>query len=350
MHNLIRWNYSLQPHNTFGLHAFARAFAYARSIDELQMLLSVQAPKFATTKILGGGSNIVLTGDLDALVIKIALQGITVLEESATTLDIEIAAGEEWDTIVRYAVQRNWGGIENLSCIPGTVGAAPVQNIGAYGVELCEYVRTVKCIARSTGEIFELSNAECLFGYRDSIFKHALREEAIITSLVLRLRKNPQLGDLRLHYGTVEQELHSLFPHVSRNSYTIRHVREAVSSIRRSKLPDPTTVGNAGSFFKNPDIPLEHYRLLQARYPEIPGFILSGTRVKVPAAWMIEQCGWKGKRLHAHSDAAVHDRQSLVLVNYGRAHGKEIVELSQQIQQSVRERFGIDLVPEVNIW
>lgn len=343
-------NYSLKQHNTFGLEAKANAFCRAETLPELQEILHGEAPNFQQIRVLGGGSNILLTQHLDALVINIALKGIAILHETTETIDVEVQAGEIWDEWVQYAVGHNWGGVENLSLIPGSVGAAPVQNIGAYGVELQDTILAVKGIQRSSEEMLTMTKEQCRFGYRDSIFKQSLREQIIITSVVMRLKKNPQPKDLHTHYGAIEQEIRRIYPALQIHERSIYHVREAVCAIRRSKLPNPAQIGNAGSFFKNPEIPLSQYQAIKQQYPEAPSFPVSEQVIKLPAAWLIEQCGWKGKRLHASSDAAVHDKQALVLVNYGAAKGEELLELSRQIQQDVQERFGVVLSPEVNVW
>ncbi len=348
----IQRNISLKPYNTFALEAKAAGFSTVSTVEEIQDLLAQERERkeFSSLLILGGGSNILFTTNVKALVIKIALKGTTILHETATTLDVEVAAGEEWDSVVQNAVIQNWGGLENLSLIPGSVGAAPVQNIGAYGIELQNVLVSVRGVMRSTGEKREFSRDECSFGYRDSIFKRDLREKFIITSVVLRLQKNPtSASDLAISYGALEEEIERLFPGVRREDYTVQHVRSAVCSVRRSKLPNPAVIGNAGSFFKNPTVPREIYNRIKSSYPEVPSFSVSDNLVKIPAGWMIERCGWKGKRLMPNSDAAVHDKQALVLVNYGAATGDEILELSRQIQTSVHEHFGVALETEVNI-
>ncbi|MCU0424431.1 MAG: UDP-N-acetylmuramate dehydrogenase [Candidatus Kapabacteria bacterium] len=346
----IQQHYSLKAHNSFGLEATARAFCTVETVEELQTILHTEARRFAEVRILGGGSNILLTGDVSALVIGIGIRGMTVLSEAEETIEVEVSAGEIWDDWVQYAVEQDWGGMENLSLIPGSVGASPVQNIGAYGVELRESVVAVKGLKRSSGEPFVLRNAECAFAYRDSIFKQALREQVVITSVILRLRKHPESKHLRTEYGAVEQEITRLFPELTTQERSIYHVREAVCSIRRSKLPDPAFIGNAGSFFKNPEVPIALYRAITQTYPEAPSYTVSDSTVKLPAAWLIEQCGWKGKRLNPSSGAAVHDKQALVLVNHGTARGEEILELSRCIQRDVEERFGVVLSAEVNVW
>jgi UDP-N-acetylmuramate dehydrogenase len=347
----IQHNISLQPYNTFAIDAKADGFCTVATVEELQDILAQerQQREFPFMFILGGGSNILFTKDVGGLVVKMALRGTTIIRETATTLDVEVAAGENWDSVVQNAVTENWGGLENLSLIPGSVGAAPVQNIGAYGVELQNVLVSVQAVERSTGEIRIFSKEECSFGYRDSVFKREEGKEYIITSVVLRLRKNPTAHDLNTSYGALRQEIVRLFPSTKAEEYTINHVRAAVCATRQAKLPNPAIIGNAGSFFKNPTVPVETYTRIKSTYPQAPSFPVSEETVKIPAGWMIEECGWRGKHLSATSDAAVHDKQALVLVNHGKASGAEILELSQQIRASVEERFGIALETEVNI-
>jgi UDP-N-acetylmuramate dehydrogenase len=348
---IIQHNISLKSYNTFGIAATANAFCSVTSMDDLEYLFSHDHLNTPNALILGGGSNILLTKNLDALVVKIALKGINIIREDTNTVTIEVAAGELWDDVVQYAVSKNWCGLENLSLIPGSMGAAPVQNIGAYSVELKDVIVCVKGMMRSTGELREISALECAFAYRDSIFKRDLRDQYVITSVVMRLLKNPRVQNLHLEYGALRQELRQLFPTAKPDEYTIAHVREAVCQIRRSKLPDPAIIGNAGSFFKNPEVPFDHYTRIKSQYSDVPFFPAhQANTVKIPAGWMIEQCAWKGKHLAPNSDAAVHDKQALVLVNHGTADGMEILELSQKIRASVEERFGIRLEMEVNAW
>ncbi len=347
---IIQHNISLKPYNTFGIAATANAFCTVTSMDDLDYLFQHHPLNAPNTHILGGGSNILLTQNLDALVVQLSLKGITIIREDTETVDIEVAAGERWDDVVQYAVSQNWGGIENLSLIPGSAGAAPVQNIGAYGVELRNVVVCVKGMMRQTGEMREISARECAFAYRDSIFKHDLRDAYVITSVVMRLVKSPGAHDLHCDYGALRQELAQLFPTTKSDEYTVSHVREAVCAIRRSKLPDPAIIGNAGSFFKNPEVSSEEFARIKSVYPNVPFFPAKANTVKIPAGWMIEQCAWKGKRLSLDSDAAVHDKQALVLVNHGTANGSDILALAEKIRTSVEERFGVRLEMEVNTW
>jgi UDP-N-acetylmuramate dehydrogenase len=343
---ILEQSMSLQALNTFGLQARAQAYCRVENLEDIREALHLSR-SYAQTLVLGGGSNILLTNDIAGLIVHVGLQGIRIVAENAATVDIEAAAGERWDDVVRYSIEQNWGGIENLSLIPGTVGAAPVQNIGAYGVELRDVLVSVQGVMRSTGESCSFTAAECSFGYRHSIFKTILRDKVVITSVVMRLVKHPTNNHLRTDYGAIRDELQRLFPNLAPSEHTIRHVSEAVRSIRRSKLPDPAQMGNAGSFFKNPEISAVHYEHIKTLYPTTPAYPLDSGLVKIPAGWLIEACGWKGKRV---GNTGTHAAQALVLVNYGAATGKEIYDCALAIQASVKERFDIDLQAEVNIW
>jgi len=336
----IEENKDLRPLTTFGVPASARYFCTISSIEGLQQLIQHPVYQNNTRFILGGGSNILFTSDYNGLVIQNALKGITIKHESADSIDIEVMAGEQWHQFVMYCVHHNWGGIENLSLIPGTVGAAPIQNIGAYGVEIKEVIKSVTGIDLETGLLRTFLNHECAFGYRDSIFKSNLKEKFFISSVTLTLSK--KMHRINTSYGAINDVLKQ--QHIT--SPTIQHVSDAVIQIRSSKLPDPTLLGNAGSFFKNPTITLTHYQQLQKSFPDIPGYHSVNQEVKVPAGWLIEQCGWKGKRIN---DVGVHTQQALVLVNYKHGSGKEIYSLALQIISSVKEKFNIELICEVNI-
>lgn len=330
----------IKPFTTFGVPVKARYFCSISSIEALQQL--IQHPVYQNNPrfILGGGSNVLFTSDYNGLVIQNLLKGITIKQESTDSIDIEVMAGENWHNLVMHCVQHNWGGIENLSLIPGTVGAAPIQNIGAYGVEVKEVIKSVTGIDLDTGLFRTFLNHECAFEYRDSIFKSRLREKFFISSVTLTLTKKTHR--INTSYGAINDVLKQ--QHIT--TPTIQQVSDAVIQIRRSKLPDPTIIGNAGSFFKNPTIPLAQYQLLQKSHPEIPGYHSVNQEVKVPAGWLIEQCGWKGKRL---GDVGVHAHQALVLVNYANGKGNEIFSLASNIISSVKEKFNIALTCEVNI-
>ena len=333
----IQENISLKPFNSFGFDKKAKFFVIIQSVSELVDALNWAKERQLQILILGGGSNILLTQDQNLLVIKIELKGIIVESETNGHIWVEVASGELWHDLVLFAIEKNWGGIENLSLIPGTVGASPMQNIGAYGVEIKDVFHNLKALNRSTLEIEEFENRQCLFGYRESIFKHELKDQYIILSVTFKLDKNPIL---KLEYGAIKDVL--LKNNILNPS--IKTVSDAIIEIRESKLPDPKKIGNAGSFFKNPTVSLSHFERLKSTYPTIPGFA-NEDGTKIPAAWLIEQCGWKGKRF---GKVGVHEHQPLVLVNFGDGDGKEIQELSVQIQTSIWERFEIKLSPEVN--
>lgn len=334
----IQTNVPLRGLNTFGLDAQARYFADVQSVEELVAVL--RDPEWAGTPkfILGGGSNILLTRDIEALVIHPGIKGISVLEENGETITLKVGAGEVWHDFVMHCVDKGYGGVENLSLIPGTVGAAPMQNIGAYGVEVKNVIASVEAVDILTGAMRQFSNAECEFGYRESVFKKALKNKYVITGAAFILSKNPVLNAA---YGDVQKTLQEM----GADTPTIRDISEAIMRIRRSKLPDPAVIGNAGSFFKNPEIPVTQFSLLKETFPDLPGYPVNAETVKVPAGWLIEQAGWKGYRDGA---IGVHARQALVLVNYGGGNGAEIKALSEKIQESVAGKFGVRLHAEVN--
>lgn len=335
---VIQENFSLQPYNTFGIAAKAKLFTEVHSVADLQEILKNKNFASLPKLILGGGSNILFTQDFDGLVIKIGIEGIKKINEDAEHVYLHVGAGVVWHQLVLYCIEREYAGIENLSLIPGTVGAAPMQNIGAYGVEIKEIFDSLEAVHIETGTTCVFTNEECQFGYRESVFKKQFKGKYIITSVIFRLSKTPVFNT---SYGAIQDTLKQM----NVESPTLRSVSDAVTYIRRSKLPDPAEIGNAGSFFKNPEIPTAQYEVLKAQYPQIPGYVTSPQTVKVPAGWLIEQCGWKGKRI---GNAGVHKNQALVLVNYGEAKGNEIKALSEEVQKSVSEKFGISLQAEVN--
>jgi UDP-N-acetylmuramate dehydrogenase len=337
----IRSHVSLKPYNTFGIDAQARYFAPISTEADLQTLLRLPDFLGQPKLVLGGGSNLLLTGDVAGLVIQIAIPGIDLVREDDTHVWLRAGAGVNWHELVRYCVDHHYAGMENLSLIPGTVGAAPLQNIGAYGVELEQVFAELTAIDISTGQPHTFDRAGCRFGYRESIFKREAKGQYIITSVTFRLDKTPTF---HTHYGAIRETLTDMG--ITDDTLTIKAISEAVIHIRQSKLPDPAQIGNAGSFFKNPEIPAPQFDELKTRYPSLPGYPADDDRVKVPAGWLIEQAGWKG---HRTGDAGVHDRQALVLVNHGTATGADILALAGQIQQSVRQKFGIDISPEVNV-
>jgi UDP-N-acetylmuramate dehydrogenase len=336
----IEENVSLRPYNTFGIDVRARLFCRIATEDDLKALIKSSTYQENRRLILGGGSNILFTQDFNGLVIKSELRGIAITNQTDETISITVKAGEVWHDLVMHCVEQGWGGIENLSLIPGTVGAAPIQNIGAYGIELKEVVDTVHGIDLTNGEERSFTNRDCAFGYRDSVFKHQLKEKIFISSVTLSLtKKNHRLST---HYGALESTLNEM----KITQPTLSAIRDAVIQIRTRKLPDPTVIGNAGSFFKNPLISLTQFENLKKLFPEIPGYQTVNQHVKIPAGWLIEQCGWKGKRIN---QIGVHDKQGLVIVNFGNGNGREIFDLAQQIISSVQEKFNITLSPEVNI-
>ncbi len=336
----IKENIDLYPYNTFGIHSSARYLVTVRSVEEAQEVFKSDWFGNRPALILGGGSNILLTHDFEGLVIKNEIGGIVVLSEDETSVTIRVGSGENWHSLVLYCVDRNFGGIENLSLIPGTVGAAPMQNIGAYGVEIKEVIHNVEAIEMKTGDIRIFERDECAFGYRESIFKQHLKGKYFISSVTLSLTKKDH--HFNVSYGAIGDVLKEK----GVKELTIRAISEAIIEIRKKKLPDPKFIGNAGSFFKNPSIGRRAFDALKERYPALPSFPAENNLVKIPAAWLIEQCGWKGKTL---DNIGVHKHQALVLVNYGDGDGKKIWQLAMDIQSSVREKFNIILQPEVNV-
>jgi len=332
-------NRSLKPFNTFGIDATARYFTEAESFWDVQNILSSEQFRQVPKLFLGGGSNVLFTGNFDGLVVLIRIKGIKKVREDATHTWLRVGAGVNWHNFVLYTIDRNLGGIENLSLIPGTVGAAPMQNIGAYGVEIKDTFDSLEAIEMATGQIHTFTNAECRFGYRESVFKHELKGQYIITSVTFRLTRNPTV--FNTSYGDIERTLREM----SITETTLRAVSEAVIHIRQSKLPDPREIGNAGSFFKNPIIPQAQFNTLAKSYPDLPSYPAGEGFVKIPAGWLIEQAGWKGVRV---GNVGVHKRQALVLVNYGHGMGTELQQLAQNIQLSVQDKYGINLQTEVN--
>ncbi len=333
-------NFSLKSYNTFGIDVSARYFVEILSLEQYISIRQSGKYNHVPHFFLGGGSNILLTQNLDALVVKISIQGIEVIQEDADTIWVRVGAGVNWDEFVQYAVQHHWSGIENLSFIPGTVGAAPMQNIGAYGVEIKDTFDHLTALNLTTLELENFDATRCAFGYRESYFKYDGKGQYLILSVCFKLSKHQ---NVQTSYGAIQDVLTEkgiLKP-------SIEDVAEAVVGIRQSKLPDPKVIGNSGSFFKNPTVSQWEAARLISTYPGIPNYpLISQTDVKFPAAWFIEQAGWKGFR---DGDAGVHAKQALVLVNYGGASGKEIVSISEKIKKSVLEKFGVQLETEVNI-
>jgi UDP-N-acetylmuramate dehydrogenase len=331
---------SLRHYNTFGIDVKAKHFCRIHSIELFRALLLTPRYQNSVRLTLGGGSNILFTHDFDGIIIKNEIKGIDVVRETDTHISVKAGAGEGWHSLVTHCVTNNWGGIENLSLIPGTVGAAPMQNIGAYGVEIKDVIESVEGIDTLTGQVRSFSKDECGFNYRESVFKHELKEKYFISSVTLSLTKKNHL--LNTSYGAIQDTLKQL----GINNVTIKAISDAVILIRQQKLPDPSLIGNAGSFFKNPTIDCDHFERIKKQYTTIPSYPTDNQHVKVPAAWLIEQCGWKGKRFN---NIGVHAQQALVLVNYGNGNGNEIYTLAKTIQSSVKEKFDIQLSTEVNI-
>lgn len=333
-------HYSLKIHNTFGLDVKAQWFSTFNSTEQLIRLLDSDVIKNNRMMILGGGSNILFTKDFDGVVLKNEIPGISNPEKDGEGFLVKVGAGVPWHTLVLKMVDNNLAGIENLSLIPGNAGAAPMQNIGAYGVELKDVFHRLEAIEIATGKSKTFYHQDCQFGYRESVFKGALKEKYIITSITLKL-KPP--GNFNTEYGAIREELEKM----KIEEVTLKAVSDAVINIRRSKLPDPAVTGNAGSFFKNPSIPASQLDALKNNFPGIISYPGAEGKVKVAAGWLIEQCGWKGKSL---GNAAVHSKQALVLVNQGNAAGQEILDLSLAVKNSVNEKFEIMLETEVNIY
>lgn len=339
---------SLRPYNTFGLAVEARYFARFASADELRQLLTQPEVQAGPLLILGGGSNLLLTQSFGGVVLKNEIKGLEIIAEEADTHTalLRAGAGESWHGLVEYALDEDLHGIENLSLIPGTVGAAPLQNIGAYGAELQDTFERLEALEIKTGELRVFGKEECGFGYRESVFKGPLKNQFVVTAVVLRLHRAEAQRPVNVRYGDIQTTLNDLGIEAEP---TPRDVSRAVVHIRRSKLPDPAEIGNAGSFFKNPEVSQHKFDELKSRYPAIPGYPVPGG-VKVPAGWLIEQAGFKGLRRGAGAGThGVHDRQALVLVNHGGATGQELRELAEEIIRAVRDQFGVELHPEVNI-
>ncbi len=331
-------NFSLLNLNTFGMHVFAKKYTTINSEEDIKVLANTDI-EHNQIMILGGGSNILFTENTEKYILHNQIKGIEILEENSDLVSIRVGAGEVWHQFVLYCVANGFGGVENLSLIPGTVGAAPIQNIGAYGAEVKDVITSVRYWDWRTHTFEDIKNEECKFAYRDSIFKRHLKGHIIITSVVFTLSKKQQFN---ISYGTIAQELEKMnVQHIS-----IKAISDAVIAIRTAKLPNPKEIGNAGSFFKNPEIDKISFETLQSSYPQMPSYPLPDNIVKIPAAWLIEQCGWKGYR---KDDYGVHKNQALVLVNYGNAQGRDIYNLSQEIIQSVQQKFNITLEREVQI-
>lgn len=334
----IQENISLKPYNTFGIDVTAKHFVSASNIDDLKQILSLK--EHPNKLILGGGSNMLLTKDFNGLVVHINLKGIEIISENDNTVIVKANAGENWHEFVLWCINNGFGGIENLSLIPGNVGTAPIQNIGAYGVELKDVFESCEALSLETKSLRSFSKSECNFGYRNSIFKQEAKGQFIITNVNFKLSK--QNYNLSINYGAITSQLELM----KVNNPTIQDISKAVISIRESKLPNPKEIGNSGSFFKNPVISKTLFNTLLENFKDIPSYPISEDKVKVPAGWLIEKAGFKGKRF---DDYGVHKNQALVLVNFGGAKGSDILKLSKLIQKTVERIFGIFIEAEVNI-
>lgn len=332
-------NVSLRPYNTFGIDASARYFASFDSPASLQAILEDPIWQSVPKMILGGGSNILITKDYDGLVLKNEVKGITIIKEDDEHVYVQAGAGENWHQFVMYCIDKGLAGLENLSLIPGNVGASPMQNIGAYGVEIKDVFYELEAWHVGDQKLVKFNKEACEFGYRESVFKRKYKDQFVILQVTYRLNKIPHFNT---SYGAIEQEMERM----GVKELSIRAISDAVISIRSSKLPNPAEIGNAGSFFKNPEISKEKYEALKEAFPAIVAYPLPHDQYKLAAGWLIEQSGWKGYR---DGDAGVHAKQALVLVNYGEATGEELLELSWKVIESVKEKFGVVLEREVNI-
>jgi UDP-N-acetylmuramate dehydrogenase len=335
----IKEDFSLRLLNTFHIESVARYYTEVDELEQIRELISMGWLKDKSYLLIGGGSNLLFTGNFGGMVVRITTKSIEVIHCSEDKVLVKAAAGENWHDFVTYCLNKGFGGLENLSLIPGNVGSCPIQNIGAYGVEVKDSIVAVETIDLISGEIKVFTQKECKFGYRDSIFKQALKGKVAIWSVTFELNLNPQV---HLEYGAIKQELAAL----QVDNPGIADISRAVCNIRRSKLPDPEKIGNAGSFFKNPTVEKDFAEKLEESFPKMIYFSVGENKAKLAAGWLIEQCGWKGFR---EGDAGVHQSQALVLVNYGNATGSDILTLAHRIQNSVYERFGVKLEMEVNV-
>ena len=330
-------DHSLKPYNSFGVDVWASHYVKATNLSELREATQIPiAPKL----VLGGGSNILFSKNYKGLVIHNAIPGMEVSAEFPDHVIVRVGAGVVWHELVKWSLSQNFGGLENLSLIPGTVGAAPIQNIGAYGVEFDQVFESLEAVELASGDVRSFDTEECAFGYRTSIFKHALKGKYAISHVSIRLSRSAHI--LNTSYGAIQSKLKE-YQH---DRITVQSVSRAVVEIRQSKLPDPKTLGNAGSFFKNPVLPQGLFASLQKEYPDIPSYQALDNGIKIPAAWLIEKCGWKGFR---QKDAGIYEKHALVLVNHGTAKGEELYRLALAIQASVQKIFQIELEPEVTL-
>lgn len=335
----VHENISLKPYNTFGIDVTSKYFSPFSTSDELQNLLKLKHQTQNSPLVLGGGSNILFTKNYDGLVLKNEISGIDVVKEDDEYVFLKAGGGVNWHQLVLYCIDNNYAGLENLSLIPGSVGASPMQNIGAYGVEIKDVFFELEALHVKEHSLVTFSNKDCAFGYRESVFKNIYKSQYVILNVTYRLNKIPKFN---INYGAIQQELEKM----GVMELSIKAISQAVINIRTSKLPDQQILGNAGSFFKNPQIGRQQLQELQKSFPNIPFYEVAEQIVKVPAGWLIEKCGWKGYR---KGDAGCYEKQALVLVNYGKALGREILELSNDIIESVKNKFDITLEREVNI-
>ena len=336
--NIIE-NYPLLKLNTFGVDVKAKYFVSINTINELIEVTKTNVFKDLQLLILGGGSNILFTKDFDGLVILNNIKGKEIIDQNQKSIFLKIGAGENWHELVMYCVDNGWGGIENLSLIPGNTGTAPMQNIGAYGVEIKETFVELEALEISSGKIVKFNNSDCEFGYRESVFKNKIKNQYIILNITLELMKNPVIN---INYGDVKAILETQ----NIKNPAIKEVSNAIISIRQSKLPDPKKIGNSGSFFKNPIVSLNQLELIKKKYPNVVNYEINENEFKIAAGWLIEKAEWKGKKFNNYG---VHEKQALVLVNYGLANGMEIFDLSEKIILDIKDKFGITLEREVNI-
>ncbi len=331
-------NHSLKKYNTFGIDVNAKYFVECSDIEDLKNLLATPVIKNNPILILGGGSNVLFTKKFEGVVIKIGILGIKTYMEDNLFYFVKCGAGVTWHEFVLYCTERNYGGVENLALIPGTMGAAPIQNIGAYGTEIKDYFYELKAIEIETGTIKIFKKEDCKFGYRDSIFKKDLKNQYVVLEVTLKLEKNPKYN---IQYGAIAKELEA-----QQLEPSVKNIRETVIKIRKSKLPDPKVIGNAGSFFKNPTVSQATLDVLLQKFPALIYFKVEDGFVKISAGWLIEYCGWKGYKAENYG---VYEKQALVIVNHGEALGEDIYQLSEKILQSVKEKFDITLEREVNV-
>ena len=333
----VQLNYPLKKYNTFSIDTYAKYFAAFASVEDLRLLITNYASH--NSLILGGGSNLLFTKNYDGLVLKNEIKGIHTVHEDEDHIYVKAGAGENWHRFELHCIKNNFSGVENLALIPGNIGASPMQNIGAYGVEIKNVFHSLEAFHLKEKRILNFTLNDCGFGYRESVFKKKYKDQFVILTVTYRLDKKPQYN---ISYGAIKEELEKM----NMKELSIQAISQAVINIRSSKLPDPNVIGNAGSFFKNPEVSEDNFKILKTKFENIIGFSLENGNVKLTAAWLIEQCGWKGYR---RGDAGCHEKQALVLVNYGNASGEEICDLSEEIKKSVKEKFDVDLEREVNI-